>query len=122
DTNLRTFRKTFKNKSHWPSIAYCIFHMRRRFIEFILGIASYESLIIEDEVKNCIPDLAEKFIHIPNGVSKVKGVEILEFKGKENIIITVGRIGTYQKNNQMMLEALSGLNLQDWKIYFIGPI
>jgi glycosyltransferase involved in cell wall biosynthesis len=41
---------------------------------------------------------------------------------KENIIITVGRIGTEQKNNQMQLEALSGLDLKDWKFVFIGPI
>lgn len=42
---------------------------------------------------------------------------------KENKILTIGRIGTFQKNNEMMLEAIkrSG-NLRGWKFYFIGPI
>ncbi len=42
---------------------------------------------------------------------------------KENKIITIGRIGTFQKNNEMMLEAIKKLgDLKGWKFYFIGPI
>lgn len=41
---------------------------------------------------------------------------------KENIMICVGRIGNYQKNTEMLLEALKTVDLKDWKIYMIGPI
>lgn len=43
------------------------------------------------------------------------------FDKKENIMITVGRIGSYQKNTDMILKALSKIDLKDWKFYFIGP-
>lgn len=41
---------------------------------------------------------------------------------KENIIVCVGRIGCYQKNTEMILNALQNVDLKDWKIYMIGPI
>lgn len=42
---------------------------------------------------------------------------------KENIVITIGRIGTHQKNNELLLEAIENMcNTEDWKFYFIGPI
>lgn len=48
--------------------------------------------------------------------------EILPFDKKQDIILTVGRIGSMQKNNQMLLNVLKKLNLKNWKMYFIGPI
>lgn len=44
------------------------------------------------------------------------------FGEKENIIITVGRIGDYYKNSEFMLEVLDGLSLGDWEFHFIGPV
>ena len=41
---------------------------------------------------------------------------------KENMIISVGRHGSWQKNTTMFLEALSLLDLKDWKVLFIGTI
>ena len=42
---------------------------------------------------------------------------------KENILITIGRIGTHQKNNELLLEAIESMgNTGDWKFYFVGPI
>lgn len=44
-------------------------------------------------------------------------------KTKEKIMITVGRIGTPQKNNELLLSAISKVdNLRDYKFYFIGTI
>lgn len=50
------------------------------------------------------------------------GVIKKSFAEKENVIITVGRIGTHQKNSDFMLEVLDGLDLGDWEFHFIGPI
>jgi glycosyltransferase involved in cell wall biosynthesis len=43
-------------------------------------------------------------------------------KDKENLVITVARIGVEQKNNEMMLEALDGMDVNGWKFIFVGPI
>ena len=44
------------------------------------------------------------------------------FAEKENLIITVGRLGTKQKNTEMLLEALKLTKLDSWQIALIGPI
>ncbi len=46
------------------------------------------------------------------------------FEQKENIILTVGRIGTDQKNNQMLLEAFAQCcdEIPDWKVRLVGGI
>lgn len=68
--------------------------------------------------------LKNKVVYIPNGFDeyylKQNNICVKNFREKENVIITVGRIGTRQKNNEMLLEALSEIDLKDWKIYFIG--
>lgn len=50
------------------------------------------------------------------------GITRKTFAEKENIMVCVGRIGNYQKNIEMLLEALHKVDLKDWKIYMIGPI
>jgi GalNAc-alpha-(1->4)-GalNAc-alpha-(1->3)-diNAcBac-PP-undecaprenol alpha-1,4-N-acetyl-D-galactosaminyltransferase len=45
-----------------------------------------------------------------------------EFIEKENLLITVGRLGTIQKNNEMMLCALDGVDMKDWKFMLVGDI
>lgn len=46
----------------------------------------------------------------------------LTYEDKDNIILTVGRLGTYPKNTEMLLCALSQVNLKNWKFYLVGPI
>ena len=50
------------------------------------------------------------------------GIEQKNYSEKENIIITVGRLGTYPKNTEMLLKAVEPLEFKDWKIVLIGPI
>jgi GalNAc-alpha-(1->4)-GalNAc-alpha-(1->3)-diNAcBac-PP-undecaprenol alpha-1,4-N-acetyl-D-galactosaminyltransferase len=45
-----------------------------------------------------------------------------EFNKKENLIITVGRIGHKDKNNEMMLDALEGVDMKDWKFMLVGNV
>jgi glycosyltransferase involved in cell wall biosynthesis len=71
------------------------------------------------------PELKEKLICIPNGVDSDfldKEIKLKRFEEKENILITVGRIGTFQKNTELLLDALKIIDLKDWKVYIIGPI
>lgn len=68
--------------------------------------------------KNWYPDIK----YIPYGV--LPPTKKINYKDKENIIITVGRIGTYQKANEILLEAFkkSYPKLSNWKLKLIGPI
>jgi len=60
----------------------------------------------------CLDD--EKFLSF--------GLKRKPFAEKENIMVCVGRIGCYQKNTEMLLEALKKVDLKDWKIYMLGPV
>ncbi|WP_276359532.1 glycosyltransferase family 4 protein [Daejeonella sp. H1SJ63] len=71
------------------------------------------------------PRLEQKLIYIPNGVDNLymdKAIKLKSWEEKENIIITVGRIGTFQKNTELLLEALKDVELKDWKVYILGPV
>jgi GalNAc-alpha-(1->4)-GalNAc-alpha-(1->3)-diNAcBac-PP-undecaprenol alpha-1,4-N-acetyl-D-galactosaminyltransferase len=46
----------------------------------------------------------------------------MDFNNKENLLISVGRIGTAQKNNEMMLAALDGVDMYDWKFMLVGNV
>lgn len=69
-------------------------------------------------------DISNKITYIPNGFDeeylKENDIKVKSFEEKENIMITVGRIGTEQKNNEMLLESLDGIDLKNWKIFIIG--
>lgn len=60
-----------------------------------------------------------KSILLPNGY---KVEDLSPNIEKENIFITVGRIGTYQKNTESILDACKKIKLSNWKFYIIGPI
>ena len=71
------------------------------------------------------PELEQKIISIPNGVDNLylEGeIKLSSWEEKENIIITVGRIGTFQKNTELFLEALKDVDLGSWKVYILGPV
>lgn len=70
--------------------------------------------------------LLNKLTLMPNGFDEelLQSLDIKErsFEEKENLIITVGRIGTEQKNTEMLLNALVDIDLKDWRVCLIGPI
>lgn len=71
------------------------------------------------------PEYAEKFVYLPNGISETfleNGMNPRAYDAKENIILFVGRVGIYEKNNEMLLEALESVELKEWKVVFVGPI
>lgn len=68
----------------------------------------------------------DKLILMPNGFDEdlLNSFHLKEkgFDKKENLFITVGRLGTPPKNTEMILEALSKVDMKNWKFYLIGPI
>lgn len=79
--------------------------------------------LLEWKYKNYFTD---KLVLMPNGFDEEQRIEddvkIKNYEEKENLIITVGRLGSHQKNTEMLLESIIGLNLNDWQILLIGPI
>jgi glycosyltransferase involved in cell wall biosynthesis len=66
-----------------------------------------------------------KFLYMPNGINIERMYELCplkNFEEKENIVLTVGRIGAPEKNNELLLDTCQKLDLQDWKVVFVGPI
>ena len=61
--------------------------------------------------------------HIPNGFFNASGKPIIKYV-KENIILTVSRIGTSQKANNILLLAFAMVanNIPNWKVHLAGPV
>lgn len=69
--------------------------------------------------------LKHKIAYFPNSVNDVylrDKVNIRSYEEKENIILVVGRIGARQKNHELLLNALSTIELGVWRVIFIGGI
>ena len=93
-----------------------------------IDLISCETKECFDEIREnglCNFDISDKLIRIQNGFDEEYLIEnntkVKNFEEKENIMITVGRIGTEQKNNEMLLKVINKMDLKDWKIYIIGP-
>jgi GT2 family glycosyltransferase/glycosyltransferase involved in cell wall biosynthesis len=69
-----------------------------------------------------------KIEYIPNGFYsyhyKFNKNNLVKYKDKKNVICTVGRIGSFQKATEILMEAFALVSnkLGDWKLKLIGPI
>lgn len=66
-----------------------------------------------------------KIEYIPNGFYNFENVDLqVDFAKKKDTILTVGRIGTEQKNNELLLEAFAIVadQLPTWNVKLIGSI
>ena len=90
------------------------------------NLFSIENQEGEELFKQKYPEVSGKTIYLPNGVNDLFLKEhfkiIKDYKEKENLIITTGRIGLKVKNNEMILRAIAKVNMKNWKMYFIGPV
>lgn len=67
-----------------------------------------------------------RILYLPNCVSllNVEDRLINDNYEKENIILTVGRLGDWYKHNELLLKAIANLPddiIKEWKFYFVGP-
>lgn len=105
------------------------FYLMKKIINIFfkkVDLISAESKELVDFIKKKYPQLRDKMVYIPNGVDDFyikKKIKDVGFDEKSNIILTVGRIGTEQKSNEVLLEAVSKIkDLKNWKILLAGPI
>lgn len=86
-------------------------------------IFTVETFKYVDEL-NKLKKYNKKVKYLPNGFfSDLADIDLSDIK-KEKIILTVGRLGTYQKNTELLIESLINIKneLNDWKVYLVGPI
>ena len=65
-----------------------------------------------------------KVFHIPNGFYDFFNSDIVEYSHKENIILTVGRLGTYEKATEIIMQAfkIASEKIGNWKLKLVGTI
>ena len=66
-----------------------------------------------------------KIEYILNGFYNFEGIDYTpDFSKKENIVLNVGRIGTYQKNTELLLETFAAVaeDMPGWKLRIVGQI
>ncbi len=107
---------------------FFLVQLKRNFLykQFIkkVDLVSYENIKSEQFLKD-IPQ--NKKLYLPNGflsdISKLLKVKREPFKDKENTILFSARHGSYQKNSELLLNALKKIdNIYDWKIIFVGSM
>lgn len=128
--NGKVFIKLDINLS-WINHLVNISSYKKKFIHFLIkkvDLISCETKECFDEIREngfCNLNISDKLIHIQNGFDEEylieNNIKVKKFEEKENVMITVGRIGTEQKNNEMLLKVIDKIDLKDWKIYIIGP-
>jgi glycosyltransferase involved in cell wall biosynthesis len=101
-------------------------YLEKRFLNKV-DLISIENSEGESLVKNKFPLQKEKIFYLPVGVNDLFLEELFHgklknFEEKENIILTVGRIGEGIKNNEMMLKAFALLKANDWKLVMVGKV
>jgi len=111
-----------KFEKNYPYLKNSIF---KTLLGNVLDLVSVEQQKAVNIFNVNFPKLKDKIFYLPNGIDftflENIGFKQLQKTDKEEIIITVGRLGTIQKNNEMMLEALNGFDLKNWRFVFIGP-
>lgn len=112
----------------WKTPSGIMFYIEKAFYNSVDVIScetcmAYNKLMM---IESPYMDFRQKLVLMPNGFDEesYQSLEIEEkvFQKKSNIMITVGRLGTPQKNTIMLLKALEKVELGDWKFYLIGPI
>ncbi|MGJ1271455.1 MULTISPECIES: glycosyltransferase [Sphingobacterium] len=77
------------------------------------------------EILSKDPLFAKRILYMPNGITCENADPIL-YSEKKNYILTVGRLGSYQKSNHVLLQAFKNFCIRtgrrDWKLFLVGPI
>ena len=134
DFNLAVYQKEWNIVSSKPKSFREFFRKRRESAEYnkrkklvpMTDLISYESLEAYEFMKDSYAgiDTKDKTLYLPNGYDNeiIDKIKVKTLEEKENIILTVGRLGTEAKNTELLLETLKEIDLQDWKVYLVGSI
>ncbi|MDN5316594.1 MAG: hypothetical protein PWR08_718 [Thermoanaerobacterium sp.] len=85
------------------------------------NIVSVETKSLYEYIKNNWPIEIQ---YLPNGFYDYDIMREIDYNDKKNIILTVGRLGTYQKATEILLEAykLAFPYISNWELKLVGTI
>ena len=96
------------------------------FFKYVTQLVSCEIPTAKVYLEKVLPALRKKLILLTNGIDTVPMEQTCmhrkTFQEKENILLTVGRIGAPEKNHELLLQSLTQVELKDWRVVFVGPI
>jgi glycosyltransferase involved in cell wall biosynthesis len=100
-------------------------HVKSLLSKRAVDLYSVETRRIYDALVNdCY--YAGRLFYCPNGFAYDGELDVDQtIRNKENIILAVGRLGSYPKYSELLIDAAMRIDraaLKDWKIYFVGPI
>lgn len=101
-------------------------YKKRKALVKIADLISYETIEAYEQMKDEYAgiDTKGKTMYLPNGYDDIfiEKIRKKPLKEKENIILTVGRLGTKEKNTELLLDSLKEIDLKNWKVILIGSI
>lgn len=110
----------FCNNKFGSSVKNWFEKVKSRYVDFF----TVETKAYFDELKQT-SIFRNRIGYLPNGVSLLNiDMDNIESNKKENIIITIGRLGDYSKHTELLVDAIQLLPkklLENWKFYFVGP-
>ncbi len=107
-------------KSAWKNVL--LKRAERRFFKAVdlISIENRKGLAI---ARKTYPRLKNKLIYLPNGCNDLYLDKHFEQPfTKKNIILSVGRPGSPDKNYELVLAAISMVELDGWQMEIIGPM
>ena len=135
DFNLGVYEKEIKKTQMKPRNLREFFRKRREIKEYdkrkklvqIANLISYETREAYNKMKSSYAGVSTegRTILLPNGYDDLlieKNFRLKNYEEKENIFLTVGRLGTEEKNTEFLLKVLEKVDLKDWKFFFVGSI
>ncbi|HKK38889.1 MAG TPA: glycosyltransferase family 4 protein [Cryomorphaceae bacterium] len=88
-----------------------------------LDLATIENREGLELAEKTYPELSPRLEYLPNGCNDdYLGKHFSGQPVKEKIILSVGRLGSSDKNYELLLAALPLIKLPDWKFAIVGPI
>jgi L-malate glycosyltransferase len=95
------------------------------FLRVIPSLVTVESSTAYTQFLRMYPSAKRKLKVMPNGIDQ----EWLDARGfneksenKRNLVLSVGRIGSHQKNSEMLLDCIANIQVGDWQFVFAGPV
>lgn len=115
-TSLNDLCKQIETKN---SLKKKILSARYRYLYSKINLITAETSDTYSILKNSSFFSKRNIDLIPNGLDFLPDLNNLK---KENIILSVARFGSFEKNTELFLSAVSKIDLSDWSVYCIGPI
>lgn len=77
-------------------------------------------------VGETFPSLRDRVHYVPGGIDCAAASALVSrprtLREKDDLVLVVGRIGLEFKNHGLLLEAISRVDLGNWKVAFVGPV